>query len=105
MSLQTFASRVRGRASLLRARIVPAAVIMLLMMVLAVGFLTDSASAATTDDNKGLNVGGDPILIYILIAIGVVCLVLWKFSEEDILLYSFVGCIIGAVVIFLVNWL
>lgn len=103
MSLQTFATKARRRIDLLRARIVPAAIIMLLMMVLAVGFLTDSASAATPDDNEGLNIGGDPILVYILIILGVVCLVLWKLTEEDLLLYAFLGLVIGSVVVYYVH--
>ncbi|MDW5562312.1 MAG: hypothetical protein SA339_03725 [Methanomassiliicoccus sp.] len=60
--LRNIAKRVRSKLKDLRARIVPAAILILVMMVLAVSFVTDTASAATSD--KEIRVGA-PIITYI----------------------------------------
>lgn len=97
------AQRARRRSKGLRARVVPAAFIMLLMTALAVGFLTDSASAATTDAQDSGAIAGGPLYMWVLLIIAIACLILWKLSEEDILLYAFVGLLIATFVLFIVG--
>ncbi|MDW5562578.1 MAG: hypothetical protein SA339_05060 [Methanomassiliicoccus sp.] len=83
--LRNITKRVRSKLKNLRARIVPAAILILVMMVLAVSFVTDTASAATSDQEIRV---GAPIITYIFLAVAVGCLILWKLTEEALLLYG-----------------
>jgi hypothetical protein len=103
MFLKTFAINARKTFKCFRARIVPATIIMLLMMVLAVGFLTDSASAATADAQDSGAIAGGPLYMWVLLIIAIACLILWKISDEEILLYAFVGLLIATFVLFIVG--
>jgi hypothetical protein len=104
MSLKAFAISFRARFKYLRARLVPVIAIMLLMMVLAVGFLTDNASAATTTDTAASDeIAGGPVYMWVLVIIAIACLILFVKLEEEILLYAFVGLLIATFALFIVG--
>lgn len=80
----------------LRTRIVPAIAIMMFMMVLVVSILTTPASAASDSGQEAAD--GDPVIMYVFLALAVLCLIGYLYSEETLLLYGlFIFAILAAV--------
>jgi len=47
--------------------------------------LNDNASAATSDQGAGHN---EPIIMFVFLILALVCIILWKMTEEALLLYG-----------------
>lgn len=85
MSVQTVAEGAWARS--LRTRIVPAIAIMMFMMVLVVSILTTPASAAG-DDSSQEAADGDPVIMYVFLALAVLCFIGYLYADETILIYG-----------------